>query len=109
MAFQGLPVDIPVLSGPAVYGTVREVHAAMPWHSLVGSTLHLMPGVPMVFMGDELGLTGVDGEHARTPYPWHRRDEWDTETLAAYRSWIGAPSTPTRPCWCTSPVRPRRR
>ncbi len=126
--FLGLPVDIPVLSGPAVYGTMREVHAAMPWRSLVGSTLHLdshdtprfrtvtgggtdgwidgagegrdrhlaglamqmtMPGVPMVFMGDELGLTGVDGEHARTPYPWHRRDEWDAETLAAYRSWIG--------------------
>jgi alpha-glucosidase len=46
--FQGHPVDIPVLSGPAVYGTVREVHAAMPWRSLVGSTMHLMSGVPTV-------------------------------------------------------------
>ena len=47
-----------------------------------------MPGVPVVFMGDEIGLTGVDGEHARTPFPWHRPGEWDDETLAAYRTWI---------------------
>ncbi len=47
-----------------------------------------MPGVPVVFMGDEIGLTGLDGEHARTPFPWARGDEWDDATLAAYRSWI---------------------
>jgi glycosidase len=46
-----------------------------------------MPGVPTVFMGDELGLTAVDGEHARTPFPW--RQQWDDETVAAYRTWIG--------------------
>jgi alpha-glucosidase len=106
---------------------MREMHAAMPWQSLVGSTMHLdshdvprfrtvtgggtdgwtdtrgrgrdrhlvgvalqmtMPGVPVVFMGDEIGLTGVDGEHARTPFPWGRPDEWDHATLAAYRTWI---------------------
>jgi alpha-glucosidase len=56
---------------------------------LVGLGLQMtMPGVPVVFMGDELGLTGVDGEHARTPYPWNRRDTWDRETYDAYRSWI---------------------
>ena len=47
-----------------------------------------MPGVPVVFMGDELGLTGVDGEHARTPYPWERPETWDEATLSAYRWWI---------------------
>ncbi len=126
--FLGLPIDIPVLPGTAIYGTIREVHAAMPWRSLVGSTLHLdshdtprfrtvagggtdgwvdgaglgrdrhlaglalqmtMPGIPVVFMGDELGLTGLDGEHSRTPFPWRRRDEWDEATLAAYRTWVG--------------------
>jgi alpha-glucosidase len=56
---------------------------------LVGVALQMtMPGVPVVFAGDEIGLTGVDGEHARTPFPWRRRDEWDDQTLEAYRTWI---------------------
>ncbi|MDP3890197.1 glycoside hydrolase family 13 protein [Nocardioides sp.] len=123
----GLPVDVPVRPGEVTVRTMREVHGAMPWRSMVGSTMHLdshdvprfrtvtgggvdgwidtagvgrerhlvglamqmtMPGVPVVFAGDELGLTGLDGEHARTPFPWHRRDEWDQPTHAAYRDWI---------------------
>jgi alpha-glucosidase len=56
---------------------------------LTGLALQMtMPGVPVVFMGDELGLTGVDGEHARTPYPWGRSDEWDQATLEAYHRWV---------------------
>lgn len=125
--YLGLPVDIPVLPARAAVATMREVHAAVPWLSRVGSTAHLdshdtprfrtvtgggtdgwidaegtgrgrhlvglalqmtLPGVPVVFAGDELGLTGVNGEHARTPYPWGRTDEWDRPTLAAYRTWI---------------------
>jgi alpha-glucosidase len=38
----------------------------------------------MVFAGDEIGLEGVNGEDARRTMPWHRRDEWDTATLATY-------------------------
>jgi len=122
-----LPVDIPVMPGDAVVTTMREVHAAMPWHAWAGSTSHLdshdtprfrtvtgggtsgwfdaagdgrdrhlvgvalqmtMPSVPVVFMGDEIGLTATDGEHARTPYPWDRQDEWDELTLHAYRTWV---------------------
>ena len=125
--FMGLPVDVPRLPAEAVVATMRDVHAAMPWQSFTGSTMHLdshdvarfrtvvgggtdgwvdhdglgrdrhlvgvalqmtMPGVPVVFAGDEIGLTGVDGEHARTPFPWRRRDEWDDRTLEAYRTWI---------------------
>jgi alpha-glucosidase len=64
-------------------GTGRSRH-------LVGLGLQLtMPGVPVVFMGDELGLTAVDGEHARTPFPWEHRERWDEPTLVAYRCWIG--------------------
>jgi len=125
--FMGLPVDVPRLPAEAVVATMRDVHAAMPWQSFTGSTMHLdshdvarfrtvvgggtdgwvdhdglgrdrhlvgvalqmtMPGVPVVFAGDEIGLTGVDGEQARTPFPWGRRDEWDEATLEAYRTWI---------------------
>lgn len=57
---------------------------------LVGLGLQMtMPGVPVVFMGDELGLTAVDGEHARTPYPWEHPDTWDRPTFEAYQDWIG--------------------
>jgi len=38
----------------------------------------------MVFAGDEIGLEGVLGEDSRRPMPWHRREEWDTATLATY-------------------------
>lgn len=56
---------------------------------LCGLALQMtLPGVPTVFAGDEIGLTGVDGEHARTPFPWHRRQDWDAPTLQAYRTWI---------------------
>ncbi|MHC5794991.1 glycoside hydrolase family 13 protein [Lacisediminihabitans sp. FW035] len=29
-----------------------------------------LPGIPVVFAGDEFGLTGSDGEESRTPMPW---------------------------------------
>jgi alpha-glucosidase len=47
-----------------------------------------MPGVPAIFAGDEIGLTGVDGEHSRTPFPWQQGRTWDRETLDAYQTWI---------------------
>ena len=33
-----------------------------------------MPGIPVIFAGDEFGLVGDDGEHSRTPMPWDRVD-----------------------------------
>jgi alpha-glucosidase len=57
---------------------------------LVGLALQMtLPGVPSVFAGDELGLTALDGEHARTPFPWKRTREWDEPTYAAFHRWIG--------------------
>jgi alpha-glucosidase len=29
-----------------------------------------LPGIPVIFAGDEFGLVGVDGEHSRSPIPW---------------------------------------
>lgn len=55
---------------------------------LLGLALQMtMPGVPSVFAGDEIGLTGTNGEHARTPMPWNR-DAWDAPTWEAYRTWV---------------------
>jgi alpha-glucosidase len=34
-----------------------------------------LPGIPVVYAGDEFALDGVDGEMSRTPVPWHRVGE----------------------------------
>lgn len=34
-----------------------------------------LPGVPVVFAGDEFGLVGADGEASRTPMPWGSEGE----------------------------------
>jgi alpha-glucosidase len=47
-----------------------------------------LPGTPMIFAGDELGLTGDNGEASRTPMPWHRPESWDAATLGVYRDLI---------------------
>ena len=48
-----------------------------------------LPGVPVVFAGDEFGLTGADGESSRTPIPWRRADEPETAArITLYRELI---------------------
>ncbi|MGF2950187.1 glycoside hydrolase family 13 protein [Microbacterium alcoholitolerans] len=49
-----------------------------------------LPGVPVVFAGDEFGLTGADGEASRTPIPWgSESDAGVAERLALYRDLVG--------------------
>ena len=47
--------------------------------------LFTMPGAPMVFAGDEIGIEGVGDPGTRQPFPWHRPEVWDRTTLARYR------------------------
>ncbi|WP_439593594.1 glycoside hydrolase family 13 protein [Microbacterium sp.] len=47
-----------------------------------------LPGLPVVFAGDEFGLTGADGELSRTPIPWDARDA-AADRIALYRDLIG--------------------
>lgn len=90
----------------------REFSAAYPWPVLLGNMMALdthdtgrfatnaspeaveiglglsvtLPGVPVVFAGDELGLTGADGESSRTPMPWDTvRNPDVAERLELYR------------------------
>lgn len=110
--FLGMPVDVPSIPGDAVVATMREVAAQVPWSALNASTTllgsHDTPrvrtivgsrerqllgagvlatyvGVPLVFMGDEFGFAGIDGEDARTPMPWDDLDDLDQATFDAYR------------------------
>jgi len=111
----GLPVSMPRLGGESSVATMRAFRAGVPWqfvlHSwsildshdtprfrtmsgsrarqLVGVGLQMtMPGVPMLFAGDELGLEGEWGEDARRTMPWERQDAWDTGLLDEYRRLI---------------------
>lgn len=88
----------------------RHFSAAFPWHvrlnnmnaldthdiprfrtvsvlggQLVGAGLQFtMPGIPVIFAGDEFGLEGNNGEHSRTPIPWHQERPSDQAMLAIY-------------------------
>ena len=113
--FLGDPLAVPRLGGGATAESIREVLSGQPWRSsvsgfnLLGShdtsrfrsvcgsaerqlagagLMFTFPGVPMVFAGDEVGLTGIDGDGARRPMPWDPTG-WDTDVLDGYRA-LGA-------------------
>lgn len=100
----GLPMGVPRLGTEGTAHTLREYNAEMPWparlhsqnqlcshdtarirtvvgtpgrHAVALGALVGLPGVPTLFAGDELGLEGLNGEHARTPMPWHQIDAGD--------------------------------
>jgi alpha-glucosidase len=110
-SFWGTPVGLPRLGGDAAAATMRTFRAGVPWQSVVHSwnlldshdtarfrtvsgsrALHevgiglqmTLPGVPMIFAGDELGLEGAWGEDGRRTMPWDRPDTWDADLYAAY-------------------------
>ena len=103
----------PRYDGAEMVDVMQRFRAGVPWHAttqswtlldshdtprfrtvtgsrerqLVGVGLQMTtPGVPMLFMGDELGLDGTFGEDSRRPMPWGA--EWDETLLAGYRKLI---------------------
>jgi alpha-glucosidase len=67
---------------------IRTLAATASRQRVGAGVLFTMPGTPMVFAGDEIGLEGVTGEDARRTMPWHDRSRWDHDLLATYRSLI---------------------
>jgi alpha-glucosidase len=111
--FWGVPVGVPQSDGEAAFTSLRQFRAGVPWettlHSwnlldshdtarfrtiagtaqrhLVGLGLQMtMPGVPMLFAGDEIGLEGAWGEDARRTMPWSRPETWDHAFLSEVRA-----------------------
>lgn len=72
------------------HDTARFANSAMPGTIPVAVGLQLtLPGIPMVFAGDELGLTGSEGESSRTPMPWASTSQPALrERFALYRELI---------------------
>ncbi|HET7571484.1 MAG TPA: glycoside hydrolase family 13 protein [Gaiellaceae bacterium] len=113
--FGDLPVTLPVRAGAEMVATMRAMRSGLPWQSvahswalldshdvarfrtvagsrerqLVGIGLQMTsPGVPMLFMGDEIGLEGEWGEDARRPMPWDRIDTWDGPLFEEVRALV---------------------
>jgi alpha-glucosidase len=111
--FWGIATGVPQLPGGAAVDALRAFRAGVPWEAvlnswnlldshdtarfrtiagtaerhLVGVGLQMtLPGVPMVFAGDELGLEGQWGEDARRTMPWG--GAWDEGFLGAFRELV---------------------
>lgn len=107
--FQGLPIDSPKINGELLVETIKNFNGSIPWRALTASMVlldshdtprfrtivsgdrdrHLgamtmlltYPGVPSIFMGDEIGLEGTNGDDTRKTMPWHDKNSWDSEFL----------------------------
>lgn len=110
----GLPTALPRRTGRDMVATMCDFDSAVPWtvtaaqwnllgshdtprvRTLVGpelvevaaGLLFTYPGTPVLFAGDEVGLEGINGEHARATMPWDRADRWDAQTFAVYRALV---------------------
>jgi alpha-glucosidase len=111
----GVPGRPPSLGGAEMAAVMRDFAALIPWRavthnmtlldshdmprfrSLVGGAerqaqgvalLMTLPGLPMVFAGDEVGVSGaLHNEDGRRAFPWDE-STWDQGTYEVYRSLI---------------------
>ena len=68
------PDTVPI--GEITHDTARFAGYALAGAVPVAVGLSVaLPGIPVVFAGDELGQTGVNGEYSRTTMPWPSIDE----------------------------------
>ena len=108
---------LPNLPGRLIVSAMRELSGVTPWQgtlhamNLIGShdthrvasllgnpglvdvafgMLAAYPGVPMIYAGDEIGLTALGAEYARIPIPWAHPERWDERRLASTRALFGA-------------------
>ncbi len=109
MWFFGLPTGMPTYTARQFVAQYQRFTSQVPWRVQRGTMAALdthdtarfatyaaperipvavglsmtLPGIPVVYAGDEFGLDAVDGETSRTPVPWDRADDPE---VAARRS-----------------------
>jgi alpha-glucosidase len=112
--YWGVPAGHAPYTGQAMAHVMDAWHARIPWrsrvhslnlldshdtprlHGIVGRQRYIvalgllmtMPGIPMLFAGDEIGTQGVDPEDARRPFRWDPAT-WDQDLLTVHRRLIG--------------------
>lgn len=114
--FMGVPGSIPRRRGQSMVAEIKQFMAGVPYDAVLRSWLILdshdtprfstitgddqrtkigvglqmtLPGIPMVWQGDEIGLGGTScGEDSRRPMPWQDRASWNQELFSWYRKMI---------------------
>ena len=124
--FFGLPSAIPTFSTADFVNGLDDFRAMVPWRNFTASMLlldshdtarfrnvvgrsferHLAgiallmtyPGVPSIFMGDEIGLEGAWGEDARRTINWDDEQSWNHQLLDAFKELISLRKTSDALC-----------
>jgi alpha-glucosidase len=114
--FQGLPFEMPKVTGQQLVNSMKQFNASVPWRSVVASMVlldshdtarfrtvvngdlnsHLSamtmlltyPGVPSIYAGDEIGVEGISGEDGRRTINWEDRSAWDHAFLKEIKKLI---------------------
>ncbi|MCY1232448.1 Maltodextrin glucosidase [compost metagenome] len=67
------------------HDTARAATVMIDGGQLLGAVMMFtIPGVPVVFAGDEFGLKGYNGEDSRTPMPWNDPSRIGADLRASY-------------------------
>ncbi len=79
------------------HDTARAATVMIDGGQRLGAVLMFtLPGVPVVFAGDEFGLKGHNGEASRTPMPWNDPDRVLADLRDDYAALAGAAPGPAR-------------
>lgn len=72
------------------HDTARAATAMLPGGQAVAALIQFtLPGIPLVFAGDEFGLEGHNGEDSRTPMPWDDQQRIVTDLRGHYSALAG--------------------
>ncbi len=79
------PVRNTTMNALNTHDTARAASVMIAGGPVVAATLAFtLPGIPVMFAGDEFGLRGTSGEFSRTPMPWGDPAGVVTDLQAAY-------------------------
>lgn len=81
------PVRNASMNALNTHDTARAASVMVPGGPIVAAALSmLLPGIAVMFAGDEFGLEGWNGESSRTPLPWDEPERMVTDLREVYAS-----------------------
>ncbi len=79
------PVRNATMNALNTHDTARAASVMIPGGPVVAAAMSmLLPGIAVIFAGDEFGLEGDVGEASRTPIPWDEPERIVTDLRASY-------------------------